>query len=610
MCGIAGEIRFDDKQADISGVVRMGNLIAHRGPDGAGKYVSVNSRVAFAHRRLAILDPSDSGHQPMETVSGEVIVYNGEIYNYLELRSELKTSHGALFSGNSDTEVLLQGYRHWGKDVIQKLRGMFSFVIYDPRRRRVVIARDRLGIKPLYVAFDNDRLAFCSELDPLREHCGLNSIDQQGLAAFLTYRYIPWPLSIWDGAEKFPPSQVWSISLENGMVQRETYWNLPEIAADAVNCRRPFDVEELQEYLKETVYLHSRSDVPAGVLLSGGLDSSAVGAFFRKRCPDSDITAYSIDFGAERSEIPVAQEVARKWHLRHKTRQVAPDQLSSMLKTVSEISDEPLADSSLIPFYRLCDFASDDVKMVMGGDGGDELFYGYKWYTAHRWMRQLPKLPLSANTADRIAGRLKSPWSLLISALLRSGQDRMDVLHGNPFPREEIVSLLGTAYETSAPKLPGYYENLPHWLQFRLYDLQSFTTDAILKKVDSASMAHGLEVRVPMLDHRLLEYAMTLPPQALYRGRLTKRGLRQSLQRHLPQQVFKKQKVGFGMPMRKWSEHVEELARTCLPYGPMSDTSLINQTKLQQEIEGRSRNKTTRLWTLLVLDTWLRNRSN
>lgn len=609
MCGIAGEVCFSGRVADHTGVAAMADRLRHRGPDGEGQYGSEERHVALAHRRLSILGVGPDGAQPMASPSGEVLTFNGEIYNYKELKQELKDRYGASFVGGSDTEVLLEGYRHWGSGVVSRLRGMFAFAIYDARRGELVIARDRLGIKPLYVVRQSHRLAFCSELDPLRSHCELSRISRRAVTQFLIYRYVPGEETIWEGAEKMPPGEVWTIQCGSGSCRRYTYWSLAEAieGREALSERRGLD--ELNCRLSETVSLHTRSDVPVGLFLSGGVDSIALASYLQREGRHTRIDTFTLGMKDGDPEVGRAAMVARHYGFAHNQQSLRPAQLGGLLTILGGAFGEPLADSSIVPFYRLCEFASASVKVALGGDGGDELFDGYKWYRAERALPKGWELHLPRGFEAALERLLPSPLDIAMSALGQTGQQRLDVLHGRPFSPNLAKAMTGNPAGVATLMANGYDPSLSEHQRSRAYDLKTFTVSAILTKVDVASMAHGLEVRVPFLDHELLESAFRLPAYLLYQGGRQKVALRRLLEPHLPKAALEGPKMGFGMPLRSWRETLVTLGKNDLPNGMLCKSGLVDKRHVNRVLEGHYRNQPGQIWTLLALEAWLRCRT-
>jgi asparagine synthase (glutamine-hydrolysing) len=604
MCGIAGEVSFKGLKCDIDNVKLMSSMVAHRGPDGDGLYFSSNCSVVIAHRRLAIIGLGEGGAQPMLTPCSQYVVsFNGEIYNYLEIKKQL-LDYGVNFQGDSDTEVILQGYVHWGISIIDKLQGMFAISIFDKTSNKLILARDRVGIKPLFVKESNTGVVFCSELDPIKRLSKDSKIDINALTLFLKYRYISGASTIWSGIEKFPPGQIWSIDIDSGTIDKKIYWNLASLVDNTqeLNTDKNF-CKLLKNKINKTIGLHLQSDVPIGVLLSGGLDSSIITSTSANILNDK-ISTFSIGFGGDRSELPLAKIVSEKFNTKHFEWSIRSSTLEGALEKMSMHYGNPLADSSCIPYLELSEKVSKHVKVVIGGDGGDELFGGYKWYSAKRLIERLPKIPWLTRLES--LSFLKPKIKLMIRALSVDGQERDDVLHGVSFNQNEVTGLLVGNHGKGI--LNNYINTKSSSLQFRQYDLLNYTVDSILYKVDVASMAYGLEVRVPFLDHKLLEFSLKIPQKLLYNFWKNKISLRDCYRFILPKKLWKAPKQGFSLPLRKWESEIIELSEKNLINGVAVQKGILNGQSIKKIIEKRTDRSVTQLWTLLVFEYWLRNR--
>ena len=604
MCGIAGCISHHNNISDVDHVEYMSRRIQHRGPDASGLYVSDNYSVVFAHRRLSILDTTDAGAQPFISSDGKyVLVYNGEIYNYLELRKSIE-KEGYQFSSNSDTEVLLAAYIVWGLSFIERLRGMFAFALYDRRTGKVIIGRDRLGIKPIYLSVGQNRLWFCSELDPLREVAGLNQLSRISIAGFLRYRCIHGSKTIWEGAEKLIPGTYWVVDVSTGDIEKTRYWSLANIAERAADQRtNRFDPDEFLESIKEAVSLHSRSDVPVGLFLSGGLDSGIVAMVMRLLLPDRDIRTFSLGFEKGKNELLDARQVASRINAQHHEVMMSENSIKETLDILARTYGDPMADSSAAPYYMLSRYVSRHVKVALGGDGGDELYMGYKWYFPWMKMAALPRISILNIIAETSLLANRSNLNTLFKAMSVAGQERLDILHGYAFSHKEVSGMLSM----KSMFAEGYYSNLPVDLRARLYDLLTFTVDDILYKIDGASMAHSIEARVPLLDHKLLESALHLPPQYLMRNTQGKICLRNAFAKLFPQKKLTK-KSGFGAPLKDWEIKLLAIAHDQLPKGRMVNAGIISYEPVKQLLDQYTWRRASKLWILLILENWLRVR--
>lgn len=604
MCGIAGYIT-QCPQADAQARVRqMSAAIAARGPDGKGTYASADGRVHFAHRRLSIISPGESGAQPMSSMDGAaVITFNGEIYNYLELRRQLEEK-GCRFAGQSDTEVILQAYLVWGKSCLERLRGMFAFAVHDTRRDVVFVARDRLGIKPFYYRLDEAGFAFASSADALRAAFGFGAgdIDRRSVAAYLHHQFIPAPMCIWQSVRKLMPGTWLEYSPATGRSRSGSYWDIRDVAANAAQERHRLDCADMRTVLDDCVDMHMRSDVELGLLLSGGLDSgvlSRVAGGKAKAMP-----AFTLDFGADRSEAPLARSLARKAGLAHHEFTLAQAGLDENLGVLARVCSEPLADSSTLPVYYLSGEVARHVKVVLGGDGGDELFFGYKWYMAAERMRAVPGVAvLPRRLRNALAAYMGSKGGLALLAGMQSGRARLDTLHGYLYDSPALERAVGPCGDPDFIDWPG--DGLPGDMAMRVYDLMGFTPDSIMHKVDAASMAHGLEVRVPFLDHEVVEYALRLDPESLFDGRQGKQALRRCYGPDLPGDVLVGGKFGFSPPLARWRGALEKIAQDILPDGVAVRSGVIDGDWMREQVNARSWRKESRLWMLLTLEKWL-----
>ncbi|MDZ7829189.1 MAG: XrtA/PEP-CTERM system amidotransferase [Halofilum sp. (in: g-proteobacteria)] len=569
MCGIAGV--FDTRgQREIppSLIERMNTVQYHRGPDDGG--VHVEPGLGLGHRRLAIIDLSPAGHQPFFNDAGDVgVVYNGEIYNFRELRTELE-GLGYRFRSNCDTEVIVHGWSAWGEACVDRFRGMFAFGLWDREQQTLFLARDRLGIKPLYYALLPDgTLLFASELKALAEHPDLpREIDPCAVEDYFAFGYVPDPRSIFRHVRKLRPGHRLSVRRGEPVPESEAYWSLrfpDDHHAGDVDALG----EELIARLREAVEIRKIADVPLGAFLSGGVDSSAVVAMMAQAGGDPVKTS-SISFGQpEFNESAWAEQVARRYGTDHEVREVSPDDFS-LIDRLAGLYDEPFADSSAIPTYRVCELARSGVTVALSGDGGDEGFGGYRryrWFVQEQRVRRLLPRALRApvfGAAGRLYPKLnRAPRFLRAKATLQSLAldplegylDSVAVvktplrerLYSREFQRElqgyHAVEVL-RAHAANGPEDP--------LLQAQHLDFHTYLPGDILTKVDRASMAHSLEVRVPVLDHHLMEWAAGLPPGLkLHRGEgkyLFKRALRP----YLPDDILYRRKMGFAVPLAHW----------------------------------------------------------
>ncbi len=625
MCGIAGAFAFaTDSRISEPRLAAARDRMAHRGPDGEGLWCAPDGRVGLVHRRLSVIDV-ELGQQPLVTGDDAfVIVFNGEVYNYRELRAELE-AEGARFRTNSDTEVVLEAFRARGPRCIDDFRGMFAFAIWDRARHRLCLARDRTGQKPLFWAVEAGVFYFASTLDALRALDPTpRDLDLGAVDDLLTLSYIPAPHTIWQGVEKLPAAHEIEVDGSGPRIRR--YW-------DIASERTPFEgshadaVDRLDELVHEAVALRLRSDVPLGVFLSGGIDSSLVAAVANQHA--RSVQTFAIGFDVpDFDESPHASAVARHIGTEHRTFD-ARLQILDLVPEVVDLYGEPFGDSSALNVWQLSRLTRQHVTVALGGDGGDEGFFGYDWYRRalqiHGVRRRLPSRlarwsgralalapfdgrPIArARRALRLVGSTHAEQFALQRTFI--GPDEVEGLYRGAL-REARVR----AVETAHRRLSRLYEESPgsDLNRMRCVDIESYLADCLLPKVDVASMAHGLEARAPLLDHRILEFATTLPDRWSTYGRTGKLLLRDVLERYVPRSLFERRKAGFSLPLRTWfatseRERLERIARD----SPIMDAGWFDRAglvKLIAEHASGARDHSDRLYNIVALDAWLRAR--
>jgi asparagine synthase (glutamine-hydrolysing) len=598
MCGIAGFAgRGDD--ADLR---RMSAALAHRGPDAEGAWVDPELPVRLAHRRLCVVDPA-GGAQPMWTADGAIgVVFNGEIYNHRALRAALEARGHAFRSDHSDTEVLLHGYREWGPELVRRLNGMWAFALLDRPRRRLLLSRDRFGQKPLYWARRPGSFAFASELSALLAHPELRAgLSETGLRKYFAYGYVPAPHTIRRGIHKLPAGCNLAVELPDGEPRVSRYWEFslePE-------AEPPAEVvagweEELRGRLERAVVRRLEADVPLGVFLSGGIDSSAVALVAARHHKPGELLTFSVGFDDPSFDESAASErVARLVGSRHHRTLFSPERARALWPEVAARLDEPLADPSLLPTHLLCGLARRHVTVALGGDGADELFAGYDPFRALRWAELYARaVPRPVHRAIRLlAARLPTSHRNLsldfklkrTLAGLSYPQPLWNPVWLAPLEPPEIAELLG------APVDPEdlYAEAIEAWersagLSVADRTLQFFTRlylqDDILAKVDRASMMHGLELRSPYLDVDLVDLVRRIPASCKLRRGQTKWLLKRALAPWLPRQVRHRPKKGFGVPVGRW------LQRGVAPFDRIAGVggSGIHRERLAQHRAGQA----------------------
>jgi len=627
MCGIAGI--FDLKGArdvDRSLLDRMNERQFHRGPDEGGLHVEPG--VGLGHRRLSIIDLS-SGQQPMHSTDGNLcVVYNGEIYNFAELAETLR-GLGYRFRTRCDTEVILYAWQEWGERCVDRFRGMFAFALFDRARHSLFLARDRLGIKPLYYAVLADgHLVFGSELKVLKAHPRLpRQIDPQAIEDYFALGYIPEPRTIYAGVHKLPPGHTLLYTRGGVPPTPRAYWDLRFEATPVTNEHEVAD--ELIQRMREAVDIRLVAEVPLGAFLSGGVDSSAVVAMMAQLQEDP-VNTCAIGFDVKQfDETEYAQKVAERYATNHFQKQVESEDFD-LLDTLATLYDEPYADSSAIPTYRVCELARQRVTVALSGDGGDEHFAGYRRYRWHMNEERLrSRLPLGLRRPLFGAlGRLypKADWAPRVFRAKTTFQ---------ALARDSVEAYMHTVSQTSESQrqalfsatLRGRLGGYRAIDTFHAHAEQSGTDDAlsliqyidtktylvgdILTKVDRASMAHALEVRVPLLDHKLLEWAATLPSHLKLRGQQGKYILKKSLEDYLPQDVLYRPKMGFGVPLAKWFRGpLKARVRQAMTQGPLVESGLFEPSYLEELVtqhQSGMRDYSTILWSLMMFEATMRD---
>jgi len=618
MCGICGFYQREPV-ADRAVIQRMNDRIVHRGPDDEGFYL--HGPVGLAARRLSIIDLC-TGHQPLSTASGKCwIAYNGEVYNFPELRQDLE-DRGVPFLTRSDTEVVVNLYEQDGLDFVSRLRGMFAFAIHDQERDRLVLGRDRLGKKPLYYCQRGGSLIFASEIKSILEYPGVDrSVDPEALDHFLSLEYVPAPLSIFRGIRKLPAGSL--LVYERGRAEVRPYWDVPaaEVARPLPELR-----EEFLALLEEAVRIRMISDVPFGAFLSGGIDSSAVVAMMA-RIAGEPVKTFSIGF-AERSynELAHAGKVARLFATDHHERVLDPD-IRDLVVKVADGLDEPLGDFSNFPTYLVSRMAREEVTVVLSGDGGDEIFGGYEHYLAQKWAAGPDRLPPARSLVAPLANLFPPSEK---KKGLSNGLQRL--CQGFEFPAADR-HFRWMQFLTAAQKRRLYTQELlteqalrplsarspfaQHFAAARRFsglnrdlylDLKTYLADDIMVKVDRMSMLASLETRAPLLDHRVVEFAFALPAKLKVHGLTTKYFFKWALEGILPHETLYRRKEGFSIPIKEWLRHeLRELAGDHLASARLKRLGYCRPETVEQwwrEHDTGQANHSHRLWPLIVFSLW------
>lgn len=628
MCGIVGMFDLvEQREIDRSLLSRMNESQFHRGPDEGGLHCEPG--VGLGHRRLSIIDLA-SGQQPLFNEDHSVVVvFNGEIYNFQALAKELQDC-GHQFRTHSDTEVIVHAWEEWGVQCVQRLRGMFAFAIWDRNQKTLFIARDRIGIKPLYYAkLPNNQLLFGSELKSLLTHTQLpRELDPLAIEEYFTFGYVPDPKTILKNVYKLPPAHYLLIKHGSTQLSPVQYWDVPFTLSNTGNEQ---DLQqELIERLYEAVNIRLIAEVPLGAFLSGGVDSSAVVAMMAKIDPSKPVNTCSIAFGDPRyNETQFAQLVADQYKTNHRVEQVDPNDFA-LLDQLAGLYDEPFADSSAIPTYRVCELAKQTVTVALSGDGGDENFAGYRrhrWHMIEEGVRQ--KIP--AGIRASVFGMLGRYYPKLDWApkVLRGKSTFQSIARNNLQGYMHSVSIMNDDMR-QALFTDGFRSSLQGYNAVSVFerhaqaaptddplsliqylDMKTYLPGDILTKVDRASMAHALEVRVPIIDHEFLEWVSDLPARHKLRGAEGKYIFKRSLEPYLPNDVLYRDKMGFAVPISNWFRgELRQHVRDKLLSERLSDSGFFNMNfieKMIQDHQSGRREHSAPIWSLLMFEASLNN---
>ena len=635
MCGLTGF--WSPAGGDAEDMTRIGRRMATtlraRGPDGDGVWADPDTGICLAHRRLEVIDLSDAAEQPMVSRSGRTIIaYNGEVYNFRELRTELEAA-GHDFRSHCDTEVVVEACEAWGVEAaVRRFIGMFAFAVWDRQTRRLTLARDRLGIKPLYWGHCRGTLFFGSQLKSFAPHPDwAPQIDRAALAAYFRYAYVPTPLTIWRGVHKLPPGHL--LAIDGASEPRpHCYWNLAEIACQGVDAIAENDaVAQLDSLLRDAVSSRLIADVPVGAFLSGGVDSSAVVALMQQ-VNGRPAKTFTVDFHDRGySEANDAAAVARHLGTDHTALQVTPEDALSVVDQIPDEYDEPFADSSQIPSLLMSRLTRRHVTVALSGDGGDEVFAGYNRHRflgaqRHAWLPH----GVRALVAKSLTAVPPRGWDRLFDLVPSSRRPRQagDKLHKLagvlatdapaevyrqlvscwPRPSQLVADIAEPAGAIDQP-LPSRIDD-DDLVRAQYLDMATYLPDDILTKVDRASMASSLEVRVPLLDHRIVEFAWRLPRSLKIRRGRGKWLLRQVLGRYVPPALTERPKTGFAVPLDHWLRHeLRDWAEDLLAPQALADAAMLAPAPIREcwaeHLSGR-RNRAPQLWPVLMFQIWRR----
>ncbi|MBF8272837.1 MAG: asnB 2 [Magnetococcales bacterium] len=607
MCGIAGMVSQKHDRARLQTILKaMNRALAHRGPDGEGIFVA--DGVGLAHRRLAIIDLTDAGHQPMVWQQGHlVIVYNGEVYNYIELRQSLEKL-GHVFQGHSDTEVVLHAYGQWGRDAFSMFNGMFALAIYDTVADKLVLVRDRVGIKPLFYRHVGGEFAFASELKAFFQLPDLGTrLDADAFYHYLVYNTPPCPSTLLSEVRQLPPGCI--MELDAGRkATLVRFWEPPPYDPDG-SITMDQAAEEVEMLLRDAVRLRLRSDVPVGVFLSGGIDSSLLTAL---ACPMvSGLKTFSAGYGNDPSdESHFAAKVAQHLGTEHQTITIDPADLNP--KNFIRVADDPLANVTIVPYLKLAEATRRHIKVVLAGDGGDEFFAGYDVRHLYAKIVRAKKIigtPLwnagvalgqgvfRSGTPRRILNlaRFSSPLELL--ALFQAG-----------IPLQQISALIAQPHATTLPPHYALQGDGTSFLALNRQTISSYLTDTVLKTSDRVTMAHGLEARVPLTDYRIMEFAARLPESLQFHQRQGKAILKRILYKHVPKHLVDRPKQGFSVPGHRWftgpwkGHFYETLSPSRVQRSGLLHGDVV--TRMLADYQGGRREYSALLWRLLVFQWW------
>lgn len=612
MCGLLGIVDYK-KSINASLFNEMLNSLKHRGPDDEGVEVfSLDSCAIFlGHRRLSIIDISSNGHQPM-FYEHLAIVYNGEVYNFEEIRQDL-ISEGYSFDSNSDTEIILKSYHFWGIDCVERFRGMFAFAIYDSEQQEIIIFRDRVGVKPLYYSLTDDAFMFSSELRPLLNYSDFNKeIDFEAVSSYLQFGYIHAPKTIFKSVQKLLPGHYLKYDIESKILVKECYWNINDFYENQV--AREDITEELEATIIEAFNLRMIADVPVGVFLSGGIDSSLVAAIVQKysKIP---INTFTIGFEDKKyDESNYAKEIAKYLGTNHTELICNKEDALAIITKLPKIFDEPFADSSAIPTVLVSELAKKQVSVVLSGDGGDELFCGYPSYVLmekrfkllsrvpfRKKLRKISNIfPVPIFIQNKFNGKLYNK-AIKIKNML----DHDDIVNtfkvaNSVFSKDEIKGLIREDYFFSKD-IPATTSNLEKMM---ISDFKGYLPDDLMVKIDRSTMSASLEGREPLLDHKIIEFAASLPVSY----KKNKEILKSILGHYIPEELFLRKKQGFGIPINDWlREDLKYLVDQYLGEELIKKYNVFDYGYISKLLEAfyAKKNDDNKIWVLLMFQMWL-----
>jgi asparagine synthase (glutamine-hydrolysing) len=653
MCGIAGI--FSNRQSDVLNheVKNMIQAMTHRGPDDQGTWSTEN--LVFGHLRLAIQDLSPKGKQPMPSASGRyVISYNGEVYNFIQLKEAL-SKLGQTFKGGSDTEVILAAIEQWGLDeALKQFEGMFAFSLWDKKEKTLTLCRDRLGEKPLFYGWNGNDFVWASELKAIVALDNWQgTMRNRSVSAYLKYGYVPAPYSIYQDIYKLIPGSYLKLNLEDtksptslnpyaaesaNKLQPQYYWNFARVATQEINHKITYSeaIDKLDDLLTQSIQDQMISDVPYGAFLSGGIDSSAVASIMQS-LSHNQIKTFTIGFEEkDYNEAPFAKEISNHLGTKHHEMFISSNDCLQLVPQINNLMDEPFADSSILPSYFVSKLARENVTVCLSGDAGDELFCGYNRYTKpEEIFKQVNKLPYAFRQIasklillfpPTLIDRIYNMISFIIQTekntrvglklqklshllLLKDPQQVYDMLISYCQDKDGIVYEKATQHDLlSEHAMESIYHDAPQISQYMAKDTLTYLPDDNLTKVDRSSMAHSLETRLPMLNHKIVEFAWSLPLEMKYKNKQSKRILRDVLYKRIPKELIERPKMGFSVPIANWLRgSLKNYAENHLLGDHSYKHELINQdavNKLWSEHQSMKRDHSSALWSLLIFKSW------
>jgi len=613
MCGIVGIVGLEDRAL----IRKMADVVSHRGPDDRGYYVDKD--ISFGHRRLSIIDLSEKGRQPMHNEDGSiVVVYNGEIYNYLELKERLSKRHK--FYSNTDTEVIVHAYEEYGENCVNHFRGMFAFAVWDKKKKRLFLARDRLGIKPLYYAIIGKAFVFASEIKSILQYGISREVDLTALSDYFTLRFVNGPRTMFKGIQKLQPGHY--LIFEGNKIYIRKYWNL---GFETEVHSQKYYIKNFLQLMEESVRMRLMSDVPLGAYISGGIDSGTV-TYFMSKLMKEPVKTFSVGFGLEehKDELEHAAKIAEHFKTEHKELIVKPN-AAKILPQVVWHFDEPVADPAAIPTYMLSELAKKKVTVVLTGEGGDELFAGYEQYRiikAGKKLRFVPGFLRSRipSIVKKIPSQYLNKFFKYSESLGEKGMERfnyfLNSLNNNI---ENYLNLVAIFDENEKEELLCKKEKIDvdfsalyprrDWLSGLLeFETKIELPDNLLMKVDKMTMAHAVEARVPFLDHKLVEFSATIPPRLKLRGFNEKYILRRAMKDKLPKRIVTRKKERFFVPIDIWfTKDLKEMALNVLNEGSIRREGLLKYSYVEKIFNNYKKSRlyyARQLWSLLNFEIW------